>query len=108
MNTMNFPRDIYYKATDSTRPQEIPAGHFIEHMGLYELLEESTDPDAREDAFYGPDLLITRAGTMFNTETRSAHWCIEIMNQEGFTATIIGAKPLLDCDLRIGYSRQPF
>lgn len=108
MNTMNFPRDIYYKATDMAYPNEIPAGHFIDHSALYDLLEASTEPDAREDAFYGPDMLITRAGTMFNTETRSAHWCIEIMNQEGFTATITGAQPLHDSETRIGYSRQPF
>lgn len=108
MNTMNFPRDIYYKPTDTAQPHEIPAGHFIEHMALYELLEASTEPDAREDAFYGPDLLITRSGTSFDIETRTTRWCIEIMNQEGHTATITGAGPLHDNETRIYYSRQPF
>lgn len=108
MTKLEFPRNIYYKPNDTFQPQEIPAGHFIEHSALYDLLEASTDPDANEDAFCGSDMLIIRSGTVFNTETRSAHWTIEIMNQDGDTAIITGAEPLHNSETRIYYSRQSF
>lgn len=103
MTVQKFPTDkIHYEISEQTYPQLLVAGHFLSRGDVYDLAENSTTPRVKVGS--GDDFLIISAGTYFSTETYETGWRVEVLSEDGVTATIKSTEKIFEDGIRVSPS----